>query len=145
MYSRAVRGYRRRLLILAAFAACACAIAEIAALLAAVLQPTAYIKNPYSHFIWWVSVLFAVLVPLIRLRAVSAAAGLALGGGAANGIDSYVWPGGVPDYIQTDWPDGTWNVGDLFLSLGWALAVLVLLSWPIVRRRHRKEGQTRRV
>jgi hypothetical protein len=122
--SKVVSGLPRQLRLILLIALTIVLIDHVAKLGAAWLEPAYYMHNPAPMDYGWV-----MLLPLLGLffpsRIIAGLCAVLLGGGASNAIDTYLWPGGVPDFIPMGgW---IWNPAD-FAIYG---ATFALMGWPV--------------
>jgi hypothetical protein len=138
----ALSGYGRRLRLLVTVGAAVFATDQATKLAAAAYHPHWYVHHAKPHGGWWIPLAMALAVCLLPALRYAAAGGIWVGGAVGNVLDVYAWPGGVPDFIRTPWPDGIWNLADGFIFLGAITLGALVVTGPFVevRRRRRQTG-----
>ena len=105
-------------------------IDHAAKLAAAGLQPADYTHNPTPFDYDWV-LLLPLVVVLYPSRLLAVLLGLWVGGSASNAIDTHVWPGGVPDFIEMG--DRIMNPADFAILAGAVVLGVMIVGWPLVQ------------
>ena len=130
MTRRPFAGIRNRLRLLGLLSTVGICTDHLTKLAAAVVEPSPYVHNdsPGNAGSYGILALIALAIAVLPFRPLTVAAALLLGGGLSNGIDVYLWPGGVPDFIEMPGHE-IWNVADLLLTAGGILFVVSLPAW----------------
>ena len=97
------------------------AIDQLSKLLATAFPPDHYVKNDSPGPEQWEALVPLLILPLFTHRLLLVTGSMFIGGGIGNTMNSWAWPGGVPDFIDAPFPfsePSIWNVTDAFIVLG---------------------------